>query len=509
MERASIVKQRLLVLAVAAGLAAGPAARADFDAGLGAYASGDYATAIKEWRPLAEQGDAEAQFSLGEMYDLGRGVAADAEAAAAWYQRAAEQGSARAQAKLGTMFATGHGVPVDGSTAVLWWTKAAEQGSPAAQMRLGEAYRKGEGVARDLARAEAWYTKAANAGIGEARVGLFEVRKDREREAAAAADAGLTSEPAAAADAEPEPIPTGDDGAPAVPESHEEPATEGAGNATAEPAAPVEEAHGEAPDVAAAEPEPAGEEHGGATQAEAESVHSSNQTGETADAGALPPADGHDPLEALVEKGHAVVLRLDAAAPAAEDHTAPAGDLEAEPTAADSHSATDEPAQTHEEPATEAGHGDVTATEPAPEAAPAAHVEARSHAETGAATDQSAHLEPDPGAPDVATEPAEAAPAATRVALTTLGSGSPTAPRFKVWLASFESQTNALAAWAELRRQNEDVLGSAHPSIVRVELGDGQTLYRVHAGPFGSAVDAQSVCNALGERSQFCVAVAE
>ncbi|MEX2647424.1 MAG: SPOR domain-containing protein [Alphaproteobacteria bacterium] len=478
------MKRILLVVTIAAALAA-TAAHADFDAGLGAYASGDYATAIKEWRPLAEQGDAEAQFGLGEMYDLGRGVAADAEAAATWYQRAAEQGSARAQAKLGTMFAPGHGVPVDPSTAVLWWTKAAEQGSPAAQMRLGEAYRKGEGVARDLARAEAWYTKAANAGIGEARVGLFEVRKDREREAAAAADAGLASAPAAesASNLPPEPTMSGDDIVPAVPESHEVPVTAGAENA-----ASAEAAHGEA------EPAVAGD-----------------QTGATADTGADPPADIPDPLEALVAKGQAVVLRLDTAAPAAENHAEPTDGHEAEPTAADSHSATDQPTQTPEEPAIEAG--DESATEAAP--APAAHAEERSQAVAGSATDQSRH-EPDHGAPDMATtlapsQPAEVAPAATRVALTTLGSSSPTAaaPQFKVWLASFESQTNALAAWAELRRRNKDVLGSAHPSIVRVELGDGQALYRVHAGPYGSAVDAQSVCNVLGERSQFCVAVAE
>lgn len=63
--------------ALVALLAPGPAAAQDFDAGLRAYTSGDYATALQEWRPLAEQGNASAQIVLGFMYDQGRGVAQD------------------------------------------------------------------------------------------------------------------------------------------------------------------------------------------------------------------------------------------------------------------------------------------------------------------------------------------------------------------------------------------------------------------------------------------------
>ena len=62
-----------LLLAAALICGAAAPAWADFDDGVAAYEAGDYATALKEWRPLAEQGDAEAQFNLGKMYifDLG------------------------------------------------------------------------------------------------------------------------------------------------------------------------------------------------------------------------------------------------------------------------------------------------------------------------------------------------------------------------------------------------------------------------------------------------------
>ncbi|GAB6068870.1 hypothetical protein JCM13664_21910 [Methylothermus subterraneus] len=57
-----------------------PPALAGFDEGLAAANRGDYATALKEWRPLAEQGDAVAQYNLGVMYDNGLGVPQDYQA---------------------------------------------------------------------------------------------------------------------------------------------------------------------------------------------------------------------------------------------------------------------------------------------------------------------------------------------------------------------------------------------------------------------------------------------
>jgi len=54
-----------------------PASSADFQKGFAAYNSGDYATALRKWTPLAEQGDAAAQFNLGILYRLGKGLPQD------------------------------------------------------------------------------------------------------------------------------------------------------------------------------------------------------------------------------------------------------------------------------------------------------------------------------------------------------------------------------------------------------------------------------------------------
>jgi hypothetical protein len=70
---------------------------ADFQKGYDAYQSGDYATALREWQPLAEQGNADAQYELGWMYRSGKGVPQDYKTAFKWYTLAAEQGHAAAQ----------------------------------------------------------------------------------------------------------------------------------------------------------------------------------------------------------------------------------------------------------------------------------------------------------------------------------------------------------------------------------------------------------------------------
>jgi TPR repeat protein len=79
-------------------------AYAGFDEGFSAYQKGDYQTALKEFKPLAEQGDIKAQFSLGVMYAHGKGVAQDYQQAIYWYQKAADQGHANAQFNLKGMY---------------------------------------------------------------------------------------------------------------------------------------------------------------------------------------------------------------------------------------------------------------------------------------------------------------------------------------------------------------------------------------------------------------------
>jgi uncharacterized protein len=107
------MKVVLAILILATGLGFGGAARADFQDGLKAAQSGDFATALREWRSLAEQGLANAQYNLGLTYGNGRGVLQDDREAVKWWRKAAEQGNAIAQMNLGANYARGEGVPQD------------------------------------------------------------------------------------------------------------------------------------------------------------------------------------------------------------------------------------------------------------------------------------------------------------------------------------------------------------------------------------------------------------
>jgi hypothetical protein len=118
------MKRPAIILLVLCPLA-GAAPAQDFGKGLEAYERGDYATALHEWQPLAEQGIAVAQYNLGVMYDNGQGVMQDYAAAVKWYDLAAAQGFADAQYNLGNMYAAGKGVVQDDVVAVKWYDLAA------------------------------------------------------------------------------------------------------------------------------------------------------------------------------------------------------------------------------------------------------------------------------------------------------------------------------------------------------------------------------------------------
>ena len=96
--------------------------------GYQSYLKGDYDAAYEEWLPLAELGDAEAQYNLGVMYDEGAGRERDLAMAARWYLKAAEQGFLDAQTNLGMMYLSGQGVPHNTDSARLWLQRAAAQG---------------------------------------------------------------------------------------------------------------------------------------------------------------------------------------------------------------------------------------------------------------------------------------------------------------------------------------------------------------------------------------------
>lgn len=115
----------LLVISVLTGFCA--VAYAGFDEGKAAYDKGDYAKAYEEFKNLAEQGNADAQYKLGVMCATGQGVPQDRAEAVKWYRMAAGWGDACAQNNLGTMYKEGLGVPKDCTEAEKLHREAAEQ----------------------------------------------------------------------------------------------------------------------------------------------------------------------------------------------------------------------------------------------------------------------------------------------------------------------------------------------------------------------------------------------
>ena len=145
---------------------------AGLDEGLAALAKRDYAAAAKELLPLAERGNAEAQYRVGRMVEYGAGFPANKAQAIGWYRKAADQGHASAQQELGAIYASGDGVAQDDAQAVAWFQKSAELGNAAAQYNLGLMTAKGAGIRRDDAQALAWFRKSAAQGFAPAQFKL-------------------------------------------------------------------------------------------------------------------------------------------------------------------------------------------------------------------------------------------------------------------------------------------------------------------------------------------------
>ena len=102
-----------------------------------AYVEKDYKTAYKLYLPIAGQGNDNAQYKLGLMFDDGKGVPQDYKEAVKWFRLAAEQGNHKAQLSLGFMYKDGKGVTKDSEEAMKLFTLAAEEGIPLAQQLLG------------------------------------------------------------------------------------------------------------------------------------------------------------------------------------------------------------------------------------------------------------------------------------------------------------------------------------------------------------------------------------
>ena len=160
------------IMGIALLLAVQSASAIDFWTGSAYYLRGDFESAMLEWRPLAEEGDARAQYYLGLMHARGEGVPEDNRQAAHWFRKSAEQGNPQSQFHLGMLYANGRGVLEDDRQALHWLGEAARQGEARAQFNLGIMYKLGEGVPKDDRQAVNWYQQAAEQGHARAQFGL-------------------------------------------------------------------------------------------------------------------------------------------------------------------------------------------------------------------------------------------------------------------------------------------------------------------------------------------------
>lgn len=140
-------------------LTAGWSARADLSRAQQAYEQKDYATALKEAKTLAEQGNPEAQLLLGKMFLMGQGVSRDSDQAMKWFRASANQGNADAQFFMGSYYLLPRR---DISEGMKWLRLSAEQGNQDAQLLLGKTYADGiSEVPRDPIQGEMWLRLAA------------------------------------------------------------------------------------------------------------------------------------------------------------------------------------------------------------------------------------------------------------------------------------------------------------------------------------------------------------
>lgn len=156
-----------------------------------AYQKGDivprnFVQAAAWFRKAAEQGYAQAQYSLGLLLQQKEsGLMENDAQAAQWLQKAAAQGDSHAQAALGECFSQGKGVPQDDAQAASWYQKSVAQNNPEAMVGLALLYERGRGVAKDGKQAFALLQKAAETGYAEAEYQLaldFENGQDTKKD---------------------------------------------------------------------------------------------------------------------------------------------------------------------------------------------------------------------------------------------------------------------------------------------------------------------------------------
>jgi cell division septation protein DedD len=165
-------RRTLVAVALLLALPA-PVAAQSVKAGIEAWQRADYSAAVAIWRPLAEGGDADAAFNLGQAYRLGRGVPTNLSTAKSWFERAARQNHVDAQTTLGLLLFQ-NGDQLEG---LKWLKAAAEQGEPRAMLVYGTALFNGDGVIQDPVLGYAYVSRAAAQGLAPAQETLAQLDK--------------------------------------------------------------------------------------------------------------------------------------------------------------------------------------------------------------------------------------------------------------------------------------------------------------------------------------------
>jgi uncharacterized protein len=154
-----------LVAAIVVALISAPLSAQTVKAGIAAWQKADYAAAVAIWRPLAQRGDADAEFNLGQAYRLGRGVPLNLPMAKSWFEKAADAGHLDAQTTLGLLlFQNG-----DHAEGLKWLRRAADQGEARALLVYGTALYNGDGVTQDRVLGYAYVSRAAEQGLAPAK----------------------------------------------------------------------------------------------------------------------------------------------------------------------------------------------------------------------------------------------------------------------------------------------------------------------------------------------------
>lgn len=187
------MRSRYLVVAALAVAAAAPLHAQSVRAGIEAWQRADYSAAVSIWRPLADKGDADASFNIGQAYRLGRGVPQDFGQAQSWFERAARSGHLNAQTTLGLMlFQNGNRI-----AGLRWLKQSADKDEPRALLIYGTALFNGDGLPRDPLLGYFYVRRAANLGLAAAKETLADIEQvlpESDRQMALALAAPLSAQ---------------------------------------------------------------------------------------------------------------------------------------------------------------------------------------------------------------------------------------------------------------------------------------------------------------------------